>query len=156
MKKYAIIFFKLALIILLFACTTNTASLKHYKVDENKVNIAWDPATNIPKDSEILYCVYICKSESKDKKGAVPVEKFVNNINEGVKAEMPIADTSCAIELPEKGTFFIGVQTVAFNKNETVVCDPRIINTENRSNIAWSDREIYTNSNPFDISYGEK
>ena len=146
MKKFGIIFFELALIILLFACTINTQGLEHYKVKEHEIHVAWDPPQNIPKGSEIRYCVYICKSESKDRTEAVPVGK-------------PIAETSCTVtdtEFPEPGVYFIGVQTVALGENGDVVCDPKIQSTENRSNIAWSDKEIYTNYHPFDVRYGQK
>ena len=120
MKKFGIIFFDLVLIILLFACATNTAGLEHYKVKEHEIHVAWDPPQNISEGSEIRYCVFICKSESKDKSEAVPIGK-------------PIADTSCSItdtEFPESGIYFVGVQTVVLGENENVVCDPKITNTE--------------------------
>lgn len=157
MKKSEIIFFELVLIILLFAYTTGAAALETYTVGENGAHVAWDPAPrppNIPEDSEIRYCVYICKSESKDKKEAVPVKKTVKNRE--FKAETPIADTSCTIEIPPTGNvFYIGVQTVVYVKEKPVVCDQKIINTENRSDIAWSDKNIYTNNHPFNV-YGQR
>jgi hypothetical protein len=159
MKKFGIIFFELTFIILLFACTPGTTGLKTYAVEENKLSVAWDPVpkpTNIPEGAEIRYCVYICKSESndsksKDKEGAVPVKQSVKNTE--FKADTPIADTRCSIEFPHTGTFFIGVQSVVYEKEKTVVCDKAIKNL-NRSDIAWSDKEIYTNYNPFLIKYG--
>lgn len=157
MKKLGIIFFLLALIIFLFACTTNKAGLNHHVVGENRVHIAWDPVpkpANIDQGSEINYCVYICTSESNDKTEAVPVKKSVRNTE--FKEDTPIADTSCVIEFPPtEEEFVIGVQTVVFEKEETVVCDPAIKNN-NRSEIAWSDNTIYTNYHPFDVRYGAK
>ena len=158
MKKYGILFFELALIILLFTFTTDAADFKHYRVGEEGVHVAWDPTPkprNISKDSEIRYCVYISKTrpndpEPNDKEGAVLAKKSVKN------EETPIADTSCTIEIPATGEeFVIGVQTVIYVEEKPVVCNPKIINTENRSDIAWSDKEINTKYYPFGAMYGQ-
>ena len=156
MKKSGIIFFELTFIILLFAFTTGFTI---YAVGENQLSVAWDPVPkppNAPEGSEIRYCVYICKSESnvsgsQDKKEAVPVKKSVKNTE--FKADTPIAATRCSIEFPHTGTFFIGVQSVVYENGKTVLCDKALKN-QNRSDIAWSDNEIYTNYNPFLVKYG--
>lgn len=157
MKKSGIIFFELTLIILLFACTTDKAVLNHHVTREKSLHIAWDPVpkpASIDEGSEIKYCVYICTSESNDKKEAVAVRKSVKNTE--FKEDTPIADTSCIIEFPPtEDIFVIGVQTVVCEKEETIVCDPAIENN-NRSEIAWSDNPIYTNYHPFDVRYGAK
>ena len=160
MKKYGILFFELALIILLFEFTTDAADIEHYTVGEDGAHVAWDPAPKPPSKGEkyeIGYCVYICKPgpnypKSKIKKEAkLATKKFVDN------KETPITETSCTIKIPPTGEeFFIGVQTVVYEKEKPVVCDPEIINNRNRSDIAWSDEKIYTNNSPFNaINFGQ-
>jgi len=120
-------------------------------VKEDEVSIAWDEVTIEPAGShikpEIRYCVYISKLTNKE--DAKLVEKSVNNIM--FKADTPIADTSCTIKFPYKGTFYIGVQSVVYEKRKPVVCKKE--KSINRSEIAWSDKEIYTNNNPFLVNY---
>jgi hypothetical protein len=161
MKKSGIIFFELVLIILLFACATNTTDIKTYKVTEDGAHVAWDP---VPKPSdnrekyEIGYCVYTCKRWPKNPESKIKKEVELATKKSGDKIKTPITETSCTIIIRPTGEeFFIGVQTVVYETGNPVDCNPKKINTKNRSEIAWSDEKIYTNNSPFDaINYGQK
>ena len=143
MKKFGMIFFQLSIIILMFACSTAN-QIKW--VDEDKVSFSWDPVkmmtdrSSISDGYEIKYLVYIDYFGMHD---GVLVEKYLDG--NWVDKETPIAETSCTIRFKDKGQFVIGVQSVLIDEENQIKA---------RSTIAWSDYEIYTNSNPFAVRSG--
>ena len=156
MKRWISIF-----IILIASQVLALGEMIIYEVGEEGAHIAWKPAPNppkVPKGFEIGYCVYICESKPKvsksyDKGKPKPVKKFVNH--KPIPANEPIADTSCSIYITQTVKIFdVGVQTVVYDREKPEVCDPDKVD-EYHSQIAWSDKKIYSNDHPFRVTYDE-
>jgi hypothetical protein len=150
MKKFAMVFFQLSLILVLISCAPATRPVW---VDKDTVSFAWDPVTPAEEDRAIIgYSVYICDPPSKGKDAkAVKLEDCEDDNDEAVNKNARIAcikefaETGCIIRFNTSGTYVIGVQSVGMINNEEKV-----------SAIAWSDTRIYTNNNPFIVRVPER
>ena len=150
MKKFAVIFFLLSLVLLIVSCAPATRPVW---VDKDTVSFAWDPVTPAQEDQTIIsYSVYICDppSSGNDSK-AVKLEDCDDDNDEAANKNARMAcikefaETSCIIKFNTSGTYVIGVQSVGMINNEEQV-----------SEIAWSDTRIYTNNNPFIVRVPER
>jgi hypothetical protein len=119
---------------LLSACATT-------KWEKSTITIGWDAPTSlsdgapIPEDVAIKYNVYIDRDTDN------------THDDKELLTDEPISETSYTIDSIEtKGSYFIGIQTIAErDKGGKLYDEPKM------SRIAWSYNEADTESGPFGI-----